>query len=80
VERKRRVSYFDNKDDDGPNPDKVNYALDAYLGSLKMRLVNEEERLDWAKDHENDLRNEEIELSDKFKQLWEDTWAKTKDL
>jgi len=45
-----------------------------------MRLVHEEERLDWAKDLENDLWTEEVTLSDDFKKLWEETKAITKDL
>ena len=67
-------------DDDGPNPDKVNYALDAYLGSLQMRYVHEEERLDRAKDLENELRTDEVTLADDFKKLREETKAITKDL
>ncbi len=36
-------------DEDGPDPEMVNYALTAEMGAMQERIVSEEERQDRAK-------------------------------
>ena len=79
-EERKEVRNLISLDDDGPNPEKVNFALEAYMESLQQRIVAEEERQDRAKDDENELWNDEVGLGDDFKSLRKETKEITTDL
>lgn len=56
-------------DDDGPDADKINYALNAMMGNMQERIVMEEERNNRARHQENELRKRMIELDGDFKEI-----------
>ena len=68
------------KDEEGPDPAKINYAPEAHLGAMKERIVTEEERRDRAKASENDMRNRIVELNDDFSELRVGTKSTVDDL